>query len=331
MSYDFETFDAFEVYFNESMASESTLNARYTDLQTFCEWAKSNGIESANDISKRTIRDYVEHLASEGYAINTIMSSKYAALGAALSEAYNMRQIDGNPMNRVKTKNVKKVARRAMDRSDRDDEDAEKDHLTREEVYELAEEHAPDPTDRNELLIKLMFWTGVRVSELVGIEIGDDGTLDGPNSDVNPRHGEIRVYAPKTDDNRTVQYPKSEINPLLRDWCARGRLKYKCADRSTKLFLGHKKPITESGVGFVIREAAENMGIQEVKRESVDGREYSRVTPHLLRHSHAMYYHNVEGVPLDVLKDHLGHASVDTTEKHYAETTNDTLRDAFGG
>jgi len=79
-----------------------------------------------------------------------------------------------------------------------------------------------------------------------------------------------------------------------------------------------------------VRKAAENMGIQEVKSTARDDREYNRVTPHLLRHSHAMHYHNEEDVPLDQVKDHLGHANLQTTEDYYAETTAEKIVDTFG-
>lgn len=328
-------FEAFEDFLTElemnKGAADSTIQARRIDLRSFCEWAEGEGVESADGISRRDVSDYIDHLVDEGFAYNTIVKSKYAALSAALNHASRERFISDNPMNRIETKAIKKKARRAKSESEKKDEMGSKDYLTKKEVYELAENHVPDPTDRNELLVKLMFWTGVRISELIRIEIDDDGTLDGPNSDIDPSEPSITVYAPKNDKPRTVSYPRSEINPLLRDWVSHGRLRYKYADKSSKLFLGLKKPITESGVRYVIEEAAKDMGIQEVKRESVDGREYHRVTAHLLRHSHAMYYHNEEGVPLDDLKDHLGHYSVSTTEEHYAEGTKEKMIDTFGG
>jgi integrase len=116
----------------------------------------------------------------------------------------------------------------------------------------------------------------------------------------------------------------------MRDWVNHGRLRYKYADELNHLFIGRKGEFTESGATDVVTKAAENMGIQEVKRVAQNGKEYRRVTPHLLRHSHAMYYHNQRGVSLDRLKDHLGHHSVDTTEQFYAENTPEKMVETFG-
>jgi integrase/recombinase XerD len=314
----------------EKNAAETTLQTREREVRMFAEWCDSQGITDVSDVRRRQISRYVDHLVNEGYAYNTIINTKYSTVAASLTYCYNEGHIDRNPTERIERDSIKSKARDALSDAEKKDEHGAKDHLSKEQVYELAEEHVPEPTDRNELLVKLMFWTGVRVSELVGIDIGDDGQLDGPNSDVGPEKPTIVVYSPKTDEPRPVSYPRSEINPLLRDWVNHGRLRYKCMSETDRLFIGAKGPLTKSGVKRVINEAAENMGIQEIKRESKDGRQYHRVTPHLLRHSHAMHYRNKEGVSFDDLKGHLGHSSVDTTEQFYAEGTEDRMVETFG-
>lgn len=327
-------YDAFEDYLVhlelEREAAESTVDKRERNLQQFGEWLAERGT-AALSVSRREIARYVDHLVDEGYAPNTI-ESKYGSISAAYNFLYREGRIEDNPIDRIERKAIKNKARNAMTEDEKKDELGPKDYLPKEKVYKLAE-NAVDPADRNELLIKLLFWTGVRVSELVGIRIGEDGTLDGPGSDINPDPDapKITVYAPKTGEPRVVSYPAEEINPLLRDWMTHGRLRYKYANESNKLFLGQGGELTKSGVGRAIDLSAQKNDMQEVERVSKDGRKYKRVTPHLLRHSHAMHYHNEEGVPLDTLKDHLGHASTDTTEQFYAEGTEEKIIDAFGG
>jgi|GEM_PF-5290566 len=330
----FDEFDEFILELEtDGDISESTENTRERELDFFCEWLEGEGITDANDVSRGDIIDYVDYLVDEGYARSTIVRAKYASISAAFNYLYRERFVDDNPVARLQRKGIKAKAEKDMTAAEKKDEElSEKDHLSKEQVYELAEKHVPKPTDRNELLIKLMFWTGIRVSEVVLIDIGEDGQIEGEGTDIDMGSTLIDIYSPKTDSTRQVAYPSEEINPLLRDWVNNGRLRYKYANESNKLFLGRKKPLTESGVGRVVEKAAENMGsIQDTKRTSQDGREYNRVTPHLLRHSHAMHYHNKEGVSLDRLKDHLGHSSVDITEDFYAETTSDALIDTFGG
>lgn len=325
-------FDKFDEYMGhlewEKAVAERTLAVREAELEQFTEWCRENGIDAVESVGRRQIGGYVEHAADEGYAVSTIMKAKYATLSACFGYLWREGDIEENPLDRLRSSAMKKKARKHIDESEKKEEHGAKDHLTKEEVYELAE-NVPEPTDRNELLIKLMFWTGARVSEIVQIELDEDGKL-GDGSDIDLEEPRIILYEKKSDEARVVSYPRSEINPLLRDWVNHGRLRYKCADRTNRLFAGHKGPLTESGVGRVVRKAAENAGLQEKKSEARDGREYSRVTPHLLRHSHAMHWHNEEDVPLDTIKDHLGHSNLQTTEEYYAESTTEKIVDTFG-
>lgn len=311
-------------------ASDATIQKRRQTLQDFSNWLRDErDTTEITSVSQEDIGEYIDHLVDEGYAVNTITRSYYSSISTALNWAYGDGKVKENPIDKIERRTVKKRARKGMSEDEKKDEVGGKDFLTKEEVYELAE-HAPEPSARNELLIKLMFWTGVRVSEVVGITIGDDGRIDGPNSDIDPEDPRITVYAPKTDKPRVVSYPGTEINPLMSDWVSHGRLRYKHADELNYLFIGHKGEFTKSGVADVVTRAAENAGLQEVEKVGQDGKEYKRITPHLLRHSHAMYYHNERGVSLDRLKDHLGHHSVDTTEQFYAENTPEKMVETFG-
>ena len=316
------------------MPAESTVHKRERVLGQFSEWLQTErDITNCADISKRDLLAYVDHLTEQGYEESTITNSKWTSVSAALNHLYIEGVLEDDPLTRMTASTVSDriksglTTRQKKARSD----DGPKDHLKKSEVYELAEEHIPDPTDRNELLVKLLFWTGLRISEALQIEIGTDGRLDGPESDVHPDVPKIVVWRQKTEDRGVVSYPSEELNPLLRNWVRNGRLRYKCADSERALFIGRKGALTQSRAVQIIKDAADNMGIQETKTEAADGREYHRVTPHLLRHSHAMHQLNVEEVPLDAIRDHLGHSQVETTEQFYTEGTEDKIINTFGG
>ena len=314
--------DEFKEYLDylemDKAASKSTMQARTRSLDCFGGFCEQSGVTGVSDISRRTISEYVDYLVGEGYAYNTIMRERYVSVEAALRFLYRERMMEESVMERVDKTAMQSKAREAMSTKEKKRESGPPAHLTKEEVYEVAE-HVGNPADRNSLLVKLLFWTGVRVSEAVQIDIDD----------IEPEVPKIEVYSPKTDDTRTVSYPAEEINPELRDWRHNGRLRYKAADSSDKLFLGPKGGISTRQVSEIIRDAAEAAGHQQEIRTTQDGITRMETTAHLLRHSHAMHYLNEVGTNIETISDHLGHSSVSVTEEFYAESTEETIINEF--
>ncbi|MDL0138264.1 tyrosine-type recombinase/integrase [Halobacterium salinarum] len=302
----------------DKAVAKRTLQSRRRALEDFSSFCEANDVGGVSDVGRRTISKYIDYLVEEGFAYSTIMQARFVSIGAALRFLYREKKMEESVMERVDKKAMKKKAREAMSAQERKDENEPPAHLSKEEVYELAENAGP-PSDRNSLLIKLMFWTGVRASEAKLIEI-DDIDLEAPS---------IEVYSPKTDTTRTVAYPAPEINPELRDWIRNGRLRYKDADTSDRLFLGTKGPITEHRINEVVRDAADAAGHQKEERTTKDGNVRSESTSHILRHSHAMHYLNEEGKSMEDISQHLGHSTLSTTEKFYAQTTDERLINEF--
>ena len=303
---------------HDKSAAESTLQSNRRGIEVFEEFLESNGITDVSEISRRTISKYVKYLVEEGYAYSTIKTKHYACVGAVLRHLYREDYMDESIMSRVNNKAMDKKARRAMSIDEKEREDEPPVHLSKEHVYEVAE-NVGAPVDRNSLLVKLMFWTGVRASEVVEINI----------KKVEPENSKIRVYSPKSDKARSVFYPAQEINPELRDWIKNGRIRYKAADSSDKLFIGAKGPITTHRVNEIVREAADAAGHQGELRETKDGLSRSMSTSHILRHSHAMHYLNEEDKSMEDISEHLGHASVSVTEDHYAQKTEERMKNQF--
>ena len=302
----------------DKAAADRTIQSRRRTLEEFTEFCEANGVTDVSDVSRRTIAKYVKHLVEEGYAYSTIMQERYVSVEAALRFLYRERLMDTSVMERVDKDAMRKHARKAMSDDEKKSENGPPAHLSKEQIYEVAD-HVGAPTDRNSLLVKLMFWTGVRASEVVRIDI----------EDIKPEVPKIEVYSPKTDDTRTVSYPAEEINPELRDWMHNGRLRYKAAESTDRLFIGAKGPITTHRVNEVVRDAADAAGHQQETRTTKDGLSRSETTSHLLRHSHAMFYLNEEGKSMEDISEHLGHSSLSVTEDFYAQTTEERLINEF--
>jgi integrase/recombinase XerD len=98
-------------------------------------------------------------------------------------------------------------------------------YIRAEEMEKLAE-NAPQPKLRNELMLRLLWQTGLRRSEIAIIKL----------ENINREERSIEIWSPKTEDWRTVYYQPS-LDTLLTTWVDRGgRLSFAEAQESDYLF-----------------------------------------------------------------------------------------------
>jgi site-specific recombinase XerD len=150
--------------------------------------------------------------------------------------------------------------------------------LTIEEIKRMLQV-AKAQSPRDELMIKVVYATGVRVSELVGIK----------KSDFNWTDNRIKVFG-KGAKERTVEVPA----PFMRDLESYS----KCFKDDQRLFNYH--PSTVEGDIRKIRAQAEIS---------------KKVTPHKLRHSFATHMIQNNG-NVEAIRKLLGHTSLNTTQRY---------------
>ena len=168
------------------------------------------------------------------------------------------------------------------------------DYLVLQELQALLD--APDPTTvagtRDRAMLHLGFAAGLRVSELIGLLLGDVQT--------HP-HASVRVRG-KGRRERLLPLWKETVS-ALRAWIAvRG------GSSAPELFLNARGgPLTRSGFEYIL---AKHVKVAAVACPSISSK---RVSPHVLRHTCAM--HSLRATR-DVRKVSLwlGHASVKSTE-----------------
>jgi DNA repair protein RecN (Recombination protein N) len=191
------------------------------------------------------------------------------------------------------------------------------DTLALDEVAALLE--APDPADpagvRDRALLELLYASGLRVSEAVGLDRQDLST-DG---------GFVRVVG-KGDRERLV--PVGEVAlAVLADYLADVREPWLAAARGRGVTVEHER---RGGPLFVSRHGR-RLGRMDawraVQRAAATAGLAARVTPHTLRHSFAT--HLLEGgADLRVVQELLGHASITTTQL-YTHLTGERIRQVY--
>jgi len=143
---------------------------------------------------------------------------------------------------------------------------------------------------RDRAMLELMYASGLRVSELVGLRLGD----------VDQGVGVVRVVG-KGDKERLVPVGEAAL-ASLKAYLAAGRPRLQRVQPSDALFLGrHGQGLTRQMFWQLIKRAARAAGIVKP------------VTPHTLRHSFAT--HLLErGADLRSVQLMLGHADIGTTQ-----------------
>ncbi|MBK9386445.1 MAG: tyrosine-type recombinase/integrase [Planctomycetes bacterium] len=129
---------------------------------------------------------------------------------------------------------------------------------------------------RDELLVRLLLGTGLRLGEALALEVAD----------IDLRRGEISVRRAKGDRRRTAFIP-AELVPRLAEWIR---------DREGRLF-----PISGRHAQRVIERMAREAGVT--------------ASAHCLRHSMAMRVYRASG-DIEVVRAALGHASIGTTQRY---------------
>ena len=174
---------------------------------------------------------------------------------------------------------------------------------TGEGLSERQQKYQENTRMRDLAIVGLLLGTGIRVSELVGIDVDDVNFKD--MSFVVTRKGGARV----------ILYFSDEVAGYLYDY-----YRLRTADKTLKnepaLFLSlQKRRITT--------RAVENI----VKKYSAVATPLKHITPHKLRSTYGTQLYRSTG-DIYVVADVLGHKDVNTTKRHYAAITEDIRRNA---
>lgn len=166
--------------------------------------------------------------------------------------------------------------------------------------------------NRDRMILILLFDTAVRVSELVGITLGDI-ILDVKNP-VILIHGKGRKERSLMVSDMASKHLKAYINAYHKE----------CRDPSSPLFYTviHKKmnPMSIRNVERIVKKYGDM--IRSDHPDLPDS-----IHPHLLRRTRATGLYR-DGVPMEIVSTLLGHSTVETTRTHYAYPSVGQLRDA---
>ena len=302
----------------ERKKGESSFREYKRHVRQFREWLNDGVGLTVFEASSIDVEDMVDDMLEDGYSPSSIRVRR-----AALSEFYAQAiRLDGeridvdiseNPIEDITITEWEEIRSKEKEREYASEDDVP--YLKPDQIRKLAE-NVPQPATRNELLIRLGFQTGLRRKELVRLKVSDINQTN--------RRVVVREENAKNGQKRVVEYQPS-LDLLLRRWVDSVRPTVAMAGESDYLFPSNRS-LHISGQQFntVVKAAAENVGIQSVAYVNKSGEEKKNVTAHILRHSFAMAAIDNEW-DLYVLKDALGHSSVEVTEMYLHKDEERTL------
>ena len=263
----------YESYLQEQKLSENTLNSYLGDLDAFLIYLKDNKVKNVLTIKRMTAEAYIEHMKDSGKANSTI-SRTIASLRKFYSYLILTEKIKQNPFLAVEVPRVKKKIPEAL--------------TTREMVKLLNQPKATDLKGiRDKAMLELLYATGIKVSELIALNLRDVDLKGGMLSLSNRNERYIPIGNEAVD--ALENYIKKARNYMVKD------------SKVKNLFVNCSgTPLTRQGFWKILRGYAESAGIK------------TEINSQILRNSFAVHLLQ-NGADINAVSEMLGHNDVVTT------------------
>lgn len=258
--------------------SENTLAAYRNDLSQFVDFAEKR-VSRWGEVDQTMILEYIMFMKKEQEYASSTVARKVAAIKSFFHFLADRGQLQDDPTATLDSPKVRKRLPKA---------------ISQEDMERLLSEAAQDDKPkslRDRALLELLYATGLRVTELVSLNV-DDVSL--PSAIVRIVHG-------KSNRERLVPIHQRALEPL-QDYLEQGRLGLLRDPEERALFLNHRgKRLTRQGLWLIVKHYVREVGIEE------------EVTPHTLRHTFAAHLLD-QKADLEYVQELLGHANISTTQ-----------------
>lgn len=272
----------------EKQASSNTVSSYMRDV---CQFAAAMDSKSVplTQVANQDVEDYASALTKRGKSPATVTRS-VASIKSFYSCMVNKGLVDQNPAKGVSAAKVERKLPQV---------------LTGKEVELFLEQ--PECTDlkgyRDRAMLELLYATGIRVSELIELNVSD---LNLPGGVLRCfSKGRVRIIPLYPTAVRALGEYVNNVRPQLVD-----------AVGETALFVNmNGERMSRQGFWKLIKYYQEKAGIQK------------DITPHTLRHSFAA--HLLEnGADLRSIQEMLGHADISSTQI-YSKLINQKIKDVY--
>ena len=273
--------------------SEHTISAYRNDLTGLADFAnKDKSVSSWANFNRQTMLSYMLYLKERGYVATTI-ARKVAAARSFFSFMVAEGNIKVDPTENMSSPSVGKALPRPIP--------INQVRLLLEQPAKLSTSEAR----RDRAMLELLYASGMRISELVALNLGDVNTEG---------NYFVRCFGKGRKERIIPIYEK--IATTIKNYISEDRPKLAHGKKDTALFLNARgERLTRQGFWQKLKEYVKSAGLN------------SKISPHTLRHSFATHMLS-GGADLRSVQELLGHANISTTQV-YTHLTTDQVRRTY--
>jgi integrase/recombinase XerD len=276
----------------ERGASENTLAAYRNDLQQFSHFIAGRK-KSLSKITRNDVVNYMLSLKEKAYAETTV-ARKLAAVKSFFAFLSGEGLVQRDPTENLPAPRIGKTLPK---------------YLTPEQVDELLEQpnrRTGPEAKRDRAMLEVLYATGMRVTELVSINVEDIS--------LSPETAHVRCMG-KGSKERMIPI-HVQAAQILETYMKESRPLFVRNKPETALFVNRRgERLTRQGFWLILKTYARDADLGD------------EVTPHTLRHSFATHMLR-GGTPLRNVQELLGHANISTTQI-YTYLTRDHVREVY--
>ncbi len=275
----------------EKRFSPHTLTAYQSDLGQFTKFIELTfELSSAPDVRHFHIRSWIVHLLGNGNTTRSI-NRKLSCLKTYFKFLRKQGEIENNPLAKVIAPKTGKRLPVFVNENNM------------ELLFEKVDFGEGFDGHRNRLMMELLYCTGIRRSELVGLEVGD----------VDFSNNQIKVLG-KGSKERLIPMAR-HLAKLLEQYLNEREMHSSPESGSSLLITKKGLPLASSKVYILVKQYLSAVTTLEQR------------SPHVLRHTFATHLSN-NGADLNAIKELLGHSSLASTQV-YMHNTIDKLKKVY--
>lgn len=273
----------------EKRLSPHTVTAYENDLKQFGEYLKSEyETEDFREVDYQFVRSWIVFLVEAKLSKRSV-NRKIATLRSFYSFLVGRKLILKNPMLRIRSLKTEKDLPKYVEEN------------AMERLMEVTEFTDDFPGVRDKLILELLYGTGIRLAELIGLKA----------KDVDLYNQQIKVLGKRN---------KERIIPMTRTLLG-----------VMNEYLEKRKEINSTEPNLLITDKGDAlypMFVQRlIKKYLTNVTSLKQKSPHVLRHTFATHLLN-NGAELNAIKDLLGHSSLSATQI-YAHNSIEKLKKVF--